>query len=225
MLLRPYACQPIKPVRSGPGSGGKGGDQGMPKVSEGHRQARREEIIAAAIRAFTAKGFSRASMADIIAESGLSAGAIYGHFSGKRELFAACAAELLGRRRGELDLAVERGQAPAPGEALAVLLHGIIREGMDSRALVQVWAEASIDPELGVIVNEAIQMIRGALERAIRAWFATHPEQAPQGVDEAVRSLLPVLIGLGQGFILQRAIVDNFDEQAYLAGVRALLPH
>lgn len=49
-----------------------------------HR-GRREEIIAAAIRAFSTKGFSRASMADVIAESGRSAGAIYGHFSGKRE--------------------------------------------------------------------------------------------------------------------------------------------
>ena len=197
----------------------------MPKVSEGHRQARREEIIAAAIRAFRAKGFARASMADIIAESGLSAGAIYGHFSGKRELLAACAAELLSRRRGELDMAIERGEVPAPGEALAMLMDGIVRDGLDPRALVQVWAEASLDPELRATVNEALRMIRGVLERALRAWFTAHPEHAPHGVDEAVRSLLPVLVGLGPGFILQRALVDDFDEQAYLACVRDLLPH
>lgn len=197
----------------------------MPKVSEGHRQARREEIIAAAIRAFSAKGFSRASMADIIAESGLSAGAIYGHFSGKRELVAACATELLNRRRGELDLAIERGEVPAPGEMLAMLMGGIVRDGLDPRALVQVWAEASLDPELRAIVNQALGMVRGAIERALRAWLSAHPEHAPQGIDEAVRSLLPVLVGLGPGFILQRALVDDFDEQAYFAAVRNVLPH
>jgi AcrR family transcriptional regulator len=197
----------------------------MPKVSEGHRQARREEIVAAAIRAFSTKGFSRASMADVIAESGLSAGAIYGHFSSKRELLSACAAELFNRRRRELDLAIDRGEAPAPGEALARLLREVVAEGVDPRALVQVWAEASLDPEVREIVNQALRMVRGLLERALRAWFTAHPEHAPQGVDEAVRSLLPVLTGLAPGFIVQRAIIDDFDEQAYLAGVRNLLPH
>src|SRR5688500_7739550 len=102
----------------------------MPKVSDAHREARREEIIAAALRAFTAKGFSRTSMADIIAESGLSVGAIYGHFAGKRELVAACAAEVLGRRRAELDEAVAQGNPSCPGEAIAVLVRGMVRDGI-----------------------------------------------------------------------------------------------
>lgn len=197
----------------------------MPKVSEGHREARRDEIVAAALRAFTAKGFSRASMADIIAESGLSVGAIYGHFSGKQELLAACAIHLLGRRRDEVDAAIEHGQPPAPGDAVVLLVRGMLRDGIDSGALVQVWGEATVDPELRGIVNEALAIIRGALDRALRAWFTAHPEQAPDGVEVAVRSLLPVMAGLGQGFILQRSIVDDFDEEAYLASVRALLPH
>jgi AcrR family transcriptional regulator len=197
----------------------------MPKVSEGHREARREEIIAAALRAFAAKGFSRASMADIIAESGLSVGAIYGHFSGKRELLAACATEVLGRRRDEIGLAIDQGQPPAPGDAIALLVRGMVREGIDSRALVQLWAEATVDPDLRAIANDAFGIVREALQQALRAWFAAHPEQAPQGVDTAVRSLLPVMTGFGQGFILQRTILDGFDEDAYLATVRELLPH
>ena len=53
----------------------------MPKVTDEYRIAKREEIADAALRAFRRKGFQGASMADIIAESGLSAGAIYGHFA------------------------------------------------------------------------------------------------------------------------------------------------
>ena len=55
----------------------------MPKVSEEYRTARRSEIARAALRCFARKGFDATSMADIIAESGLSAGAIYGHYKSK----------------------------------------------------------------------------------------------------------------------------------------------
>ncbi|MBX6751324.1 MAG: hypothetical protein IRY85_16945 [Micromonosporaceae bacterium] len=36
---------------------------------------------------------------------------------------------------------------------------------------------------------------------------------------------LPLLTGLAPGFIVQRAIVDDFDEQAYFASIRNLFPH
>ena len=67
----------------------------MPKVTEAYRTARRDEIIESALRCFAAKGYQRTSMADIIDESGLSAGAIYGHFSGKKELFSAVAGRVV----------------------------------------------------------------------------------------------------------------------------------
>ena len=82
----------------------------MPKVTEAHRQARRSEITDAALRCFAAKGFRGTSMADIIAASGLSAGAIYGHYASKEELFAAAARQVLSARTVELeDLRAEQG--------------------------------------------------------------------------------------------------------------------
>jgi AcrR family transcriptional regulator len=197
----------------------------VPKVSDAHREARREEIVAAAMRAFSTRGFGRTSMADVIAEAGLSAGAIYGHFAGKEDLFAAVSRTVLGRRRDELSAAIARGPAPSPGEAVAILVRGLTRESFDTRALVQVWAEATVEPRIAAIVTEAFGIIRGVLERALRAWFAEHPEQAPDDAESAVARLVPVMMGLGQGFILQRSIVDSFDERAYLATIAALLPH
>jgi AcrR family transcriptional regulator len=204
-------------------SNAKGG--AVPKVSDAHREARREEIVAAAMRAFTTKGFGRTSMADVIAEAGLSAGAIYGHFAGKEDLFAAVVQTVLGRRREELSDAIARGPAPSPGEAVAILVRGMARERFDTRALVQVWAEATIEPRIAAIVSEALGIIRGALERALRAWFAEHPEQAADDTESAIARLVPVMMGLGQGFIVQRSMVDGFDERAYLATIAALLPH
>lgn len=47
---------------------------------------RRKEILEAAREVFTAKGFERASMAEIAAKVGVVEGALYKHFGGKREL-------------------------------------------------------------------------------------------------------------------------------------------
>ena len=43
----------------------------MPKVSQQHRDARREQIMAAARRCFLRDGFHATSMQDLFAEAGL----------------------------------------------------------------------------------------------------------------------------------------------------------
>src|SRR6476619_409693 len=52
-------------------------------------ERRRQEIMAAALDCFTAKGFSETSMADIQEQSGASMGSIYHHFESKERLGAA----------------------------------------------------------------------------------------------------------------------------------------
>jgi AcrR family transcriptional regulator len=49
---------------------------------------RREEILAAALEAFTEKGFARATIEDVRRLSGASTGSIYHHFGGKEGLAA-----------------------------------------------------------------------------------------------------------------------------------------
>jgi hypothetical protein len=61
----------------------------MPRVSAEHEQAVRDRIIRAATRVFAEHGFHRATMQDIVRESGLSVGAIYTYFKGKSDLILA----------------------------------------------------------------------------------------------------------------------------------------
>ena len=63
----------------------------VPKISEERKLERSLQILDAARRCFAEKGFHRASMADVIRESGLSAGAVYSYYSSKEELVAAVA--------------------------------------------------------------------------------------------------------------------------------------
>jgi AcrR family transcriptional regulator len=197
----------------------------VPKISDARRDARRNEIVAAAQRAFTAKGYQHTSMADVIAEAGLSTGAVYGHFEGKRELFAAVARYVLGRRNADLVEAAADGDPPAPPEVLEIVIKGVLSEDFDPRLLVQLWGEATVDPEMREVFNSGVGVLRAAFTAALGRWFEAHPEHAPDGVDVAVAGLLPVFMGMGQGFILQSVMFDDFDAEAYLDGVRRILPH
>ena len=55
----------------------------MPRVSREYLDRRRDEIAAAALRCFAREGFHRTTMQDIVAESGLSPGALYRYFAAK----------------------------------------------------------------------------------------------------------------------------------------------
>ncbi|MEU2199394.1 TetR/AcrR family transcriptional regulator [Isoptericola sp. NPDC019482] len=192
-------------------------------MTDAHREARRAQIRAAALRAFTAKGYQRTSISDVVAESGLSAGAIYGHYDGKQALFAAVAEEVLSRRGAEIEDA-SGGGPPSPLTVLTILTGGMTRDLEDGRLLVQLWAESTVDEVIHDVVQEVVGTLRGVLRGALRTWYATRPDLAPDGPDAAAELLLPVMLGLGQGFLMQRAMLDDFDPERYLAAAAAVLP-
>ena len=61
----------------------------MPKVSEEHKDARREQILAGAQRAFARHGYEGATVVRLEEETGLSRGAIFSYFENKEALFVA----------------------------------------------------------------------------------------------------------------------------------------
>jgi AcrR family transcriptional regulator len=50
-------------------------DRAIPRVNQKHLEARREQILEAAIECFAHNGFHRTTMQDIMREAGLSVGA------------------------------------------------------------------------------------------------------------------------------------------------------
>ncbi len=61
----------------------------MPKVSSEHLDARRAQIVDAAVTCFARDGFHRTTMHDICREAALSPGAVYRYFASKEELLEA----------------------------------------------------------------------------------------------------------------------------------------
>lgn len=149
----------------------------MPKVTEEYRRARRDEIIAVAIQCFQSRGFARTSISDLVAASGLSAGAIYGNFpGGKDEIFVAAATKILHTRRSELE-ARRTERTLSPGEVMATLIEGISSEQI-SHVLPQLWGEAAVDPDIRVLVQGVFLQLRRTVVDAIAAWARRSPRRS-----------------------------------------------
>src|SRR5262249_5925610 len=93
----------------------------MPKVTQEHVDARRRQILSAAVRCFAREGFHRTTMQDIFREAELSPGAVYSYFAGKDELIVAIIGEMMGFLRDTASLFSEplpEGRLRRPDEML-----------------------------------------------------------------------------------------------------------
>jgi AcrR family transcriptional regulator len=70
---------------------------------EAKREARKQEILAAATAVFAQKGFDGASMDDIVQASGLSKGGLYWHFKSKDDIIAAILNEFFSQEMNFLE--------------------------------------------------------------------------------------------------------------------------
>jgi TetR/AcrR family transcriptional regulator, transcriptional repressor of aconitase len=189
----------------------------MPKVSDAHREARREQIITAALDCFAEKGFQKTSMADIIASSGLSAGAIYLHFESKQQIALAVGRRVLGRRVDELDQEARSGTLADPITTLGMLMAHLADDVVDPRLVLQLWGEATADPQMGGLVTDVFATLRHAFVGYLAGWAAAQGMERPEAW---ARRALPTMLALAQGFMVQRALLPAFDAEAYFDSAR-----
>jgi len=195
----------------------------MPKVSHDYLTERKDQILGAAARCFAQEGFHATSMADIIAASGLSAGSVYRYYKSKDELIGAIIDRYLATVISGFQRANPGAADPAEAVVSAIkLLSQRVDDGSEpfARLLPQVWSEA--------MRNETIRQRGYKVYRALLDHFVSiiQPAQA-QGT---LRSDLDpdgtsrVMLGLVQGFILQRMLLgDDANADLYADTVRRML--
>jgi AcrR family transcriptional regulator len=190
----------------------------MPKVSDDHRVQRRDQIAIAAMTCFARKGFEGTSMADIIAESGLSAGSIYLHYANKNDLVTHVVADVLSARNAELAEIVVLNPLPHPAEVVRTFVDGLSRVPGGSAMVVQVWAIAARDASLGRLIVDFVGELRGLYGRFLARWLEQSGLPAPQAEHRSYE-LVPVVLGICQGYILQSAVMPDFDGARFIESV------
>lgn len=191
----------------------------MPRVTEDHRAARRRQIADAALACFRRKGFAATSMSEIIAESGLSAGAIYLHYPSKHDLIAVVAAEAMRSRWVEADALLASSPAPHPRDLVRTLVGGALAElDGDPAIVVQIWAEAVTDSVLHDLASNVLDQLRSRFHAGFLAWYVERG--APPGTArERADALTRVGLALAQGCLLQAALGSADDARALLDGL------
>ena len=195
----------------------------MPKVSDEHREARRRQIVEAAMRSFLRSGFQGSSMSDIIAESGLSTGAIYGHFAGKSEIVSAVAIEVLEGGLSEMKEARDPDGAPTHPLDFVLRLVTSLTGRVGGTALpVQIWGRAVVDPDLRELFGTILPEIVAAVAEQTALWLHEVRGLGDEQARTRAEHLAPLVTGMLQGAVIQSELLDEFDLAAYLAPARPL---
>lgn len=194
----------------------------MPKVSEEHALARRQQIIDAAYRCFARKGFHQATMRDIYEEAGLSPGAVYHYFESKHDIIAA-SFDFDYQRSRELFAAAAASEDPRGAliDLLSYLVHGLksAAELNAPRVNVQGWGEALVNPTLRETVVRVMNIYREAVTELVRR------AQAAGQIDAAAdpAGLANMLLSIYYGLELQLALEPRLDVEGYLEAAKGML--
>ena len=183
-----------------------------PKIVD--KNAKKQEILRAAIRLFAARGVRNVKMSDVAKAAGVGKGTIYEYFTGKDEIYRAAIKEYLDR--AESAAAKEMFRARSPREKLNALLGAWLRsteaESDELMMLfIDVWSEAirggSPDITAGfdmkAFFHEYRDFVASILQEGIDAG-----ELKPMDTAVVAGSLLALFDGIMLQWLLDRDSVD-----------------
>ncbi|MFE5407446.1 TetR/AcrR family transcriptional regulator [Microbacterium sp. NPDC056569] len=194
----------------------------MPKVSEEYREARREKIAQAALRVLERNGVRDTSIADIVAESGLSTGAIYSHFTNKAELARYVVGRYLLPRIDALEDAGQRGQMVTPRQALQGMLSMFAEVGLSPSLILQFWGEAMVEPGVHDEMLRTAGRLRASLALAIGPWARSRTTDETDAAALAAATARSIA-ALAQGYIANSAVFGPRTVDDYLESAAAVL--
>jgi AcrR family transcriptional regulator len=192
----------------------------MPKVSEAYLEARRQEILDAAIACFTRKGFHQTTMDDICRQAELSPGAVYRYFASKDDIIDAATRSHPGSDADDWpEYARWVEEEVARFDDFVKLINTFNRIGlqryekgseaveMAMKLRIRSWAEALQNPVVKEEVLSRWEHRLGLFEAFVRR--AQELGQVNSDLDPGAAGR--VILALGEGFRLLWTIDPDFD--------------
>ncbi len=176
-----------------------------PKVSAEYMRERRGEILDAATKVFSQKGFHAATLDEIAAEADVSKGSLYIHFESKEAMIDGLS-QLWQQTDDEVFEAAEA--MPRAIDGIAYVTKATIRRSArpdfsDSIRLgMFVWAEVLINPA----VRQSQSKLGGEWVRRFTALTQSAKDQGDISSEYSVDSVISFLGSLGGGFFLSQGV-------------------
>ena len=153
---------------------------------ERRKEARPQELLAAALDLFVEKGYAAARLDDVAARAGVSKGTLYLYFTNKEDLFKAVVREHLLPVIGEVEQAIEQYQGSSSDLLRDLILRWWEQVGNTKLSGITklMCAESGNFPEVAQFYHEEVilrgnAMITKALERGMARGEFRKIESAP----------------------------------------------
>ncbi len=190
----------------------------MPKLADHDRADRRTRILDAAKECFVRHGFHSASMQQICAAAGMSAGNLYRYFASKDALIAGlCARDMDDAAAG---LAQVRRSADILASLEALMVQHLCGRSLADYALwTETTAEGSRNAAVAALGLRVHEFIRTTLEDIVREGIAAGSLRA----DCEPKRIAMFLVALFDGLVVQLSRVPGYDPRPDIAHTMRLL--
>lgn len=182
----------------------------MPKTSTAAKEARRTQILDAAVRCFARRGYYETTIEDLVLETGLSRGALYLYYPSKEAIYLAISE----RWSCGLKETIQARLAPDLSHAsilrIIIIVHGehVQAQADACRILMEGWNLAHHIPALAERKARQQASSVAALSRVLRAGIEAGEFRADMDVETQARMLMATLHGLMVQWHRQPGSVD-----------------
>lgn len=188
---------------------------GIKERKEREKERRRQQIIVAAKRVFSEKGYNRSTIEDIAQEAELSPGTLYLYFKNKEELFTSLSLRILQYLLIRLkEVAVDtENDATAKLDQLKKVLFDVY--AFDPDALINLFHLQSSET-LKNLSRPLLDELNDLTRRALKALAGIFEREISSGVFQSHQSpivLADILWSLYSGVILWEASKKAVDEK------------
>ncbi|MBN1992619.1 MAG: STAS/SEC14 domain-containing protein [Anaerolineae bacterium] len=173
-------------------------DEAKAWIVADYKPVTRTQILQSALICFSENGFHQTTMDDIVAQSGLSKGALYWHFKSKKELFIALAEWFILQIDQQIDLVWTDDMSAADKirSMVEVTLAGSEQMVPFVNIFLDFWAQTPKDEQLQQIFGSIIDDYETKLEEIINEGVANgefQPVENPRNLSLAMFGMLDAL--------------------------------
>jgi len=201
-------------------------DVTIPRRSQAERrESTRRQLLDAAARVFARKGYREATVLDIVTEAGVSTGALYNHFPGKRELSLAVFDERFIEWSASYNAAVDPSDdADDALRNAASQYDTLLRERpLNAQLMIEFWSAAMRDESLRPAFLKRHAQIRGAMAALInrtQTHFGITLTVPPENLGAIVSALAD---GLAMQHLIDPVSPQPANESLLLTALRLLV--
>lgn len=164
-----------------------------------HRPSRRDEIVAAAVKVFAEKGYADAAIGDIAEVADVAVTAVYYHFSGKDDLFAAAVKDALDTMS---EVVVSARPSSEASRAVGAATAGL-RAAIDA-----VWEWVDQHPEKATLVHVQLPGATPQLSTIRQEFLDRHEVRAADYLSDADDDARSQAVRTAAGILMNRTLID-----------------